>query len=190
MQTNTFLMMGPPGSGKGTQGKLLAESIGAELYSTGKRCREFAANGTYFGNRTKEMIEKGDLMPEWFSIYLFEDKAVRLEPDNKIVFDGSGRKVLEANRFHEVMAWLNRPYKVLYIHVTDESLHARLLDRAGREGRADDDSEALKMRFEKFREHTLPSIEFFRSQGVLLEVSGEDTIENVHQNILKTLELS
>jgi adenylate kinase len=183
-------MMGPPGSGKGTQGKLLADKLGAELYSTGKRCREFAASGTYFGNRTKEMIEKGDLMPEWFSIYLFEDKAVRLEPEDKVVFDGSGRKVLEANRFHEVMAWLNRPYKVLYIHVPDESLHERLLGRASREGRPDDEAAAIKMRFERFREHTVPSIEFFRSQGMLVEVSGEDTIENVHQAILKALQIS
>ncbi len=182
--------MGPPGSGKGTQGKLLAAKIDAELYSTGKRCREFAANNTYFGNRTKEVIESGDLMPEWFSIYLFEDRAVRLEPENKIVFDGSGRKVLEAQRFHEVMQWLNRPYKVLYIHVTDESLQQRLLERQEREKRADDGADAIKIRFEKFQEHTVPAIEFFRSQGVLVEVSGEDTIENVHTNILNTLQIS
>ena len=190
MDTNTFLMMGPPGSGKGTQGKLLADKIGAELYSTGKHCREFAATDTYFGNRTKEVIESGDLMPEWFSIYLFEDKAVQLQPEDKIVFDGSGRKVLEANRFHEVMGWLKRPYKVLYIHVSDESLHERLLSRGALEGRVDDEAQVIKMRFEKFREHTLPAIEFFRSQGVLLEISGEDTIENVHQAVLKALQIS
>lgn len=190
MELNTFLMMGPPGSGKGTQGKLLADKIQAELYSTGKRCREFAANNTYFGNRTKEVIESGDLMPEWFSIYLFEDKAVKLAPQDKIVFDGSGRKLLEAQRFHEVMEWLKRPYKVLYIHVSDESLHARLLEREAREKRADDVAGAIKLRFEKFREHTLPAIEYFRSQGMLVEVSGEDTIENVHQNVLKTLQIS
>ena len=182
--------MGPPGSGKGTQGKLLADKIGAELYSTGKRCREFAANSSYFGNITKEVIEKGDLMPEWFSIYLFEDRLIRLEPQDKIVFDGSGRKVLETHAFHEVLDWLKRPYKVVYIQVSDESLHARLLGRAAHEERADDDTEAIKLRFERFREHTLPSIEFFRSQGVLLEVDGEDTIENVHKNVLKALQLS
>lgn len=182
-------MMGPPGSGKGTQGKLLAEKIGAELYSTGNRLREIAEHGSYFGKRTKEVIDAGDLMPEWVSIYLFEDKLIGLEPDDKIVFDGSGRKILEAQKFDEVHEWLRRPYIVVYIHVGEDELHERLLNRQEKEGRADDDAKAVTLRFQKFHEHTLPSIEFFRSKEKLVEVNGEQPIEDVHQAILKILTL-
>lgn len=186
---HTFLMIGGPGSGKGTQGKLLAQKLGAQLYATGALCREYAAQPTYFGKRTKEVIESGGLMPEWFSMYLFEDELVKLEPEQVVVFDGSGRKVLEAKKFDEVLRWLERPYKVLYIQVSEPVLRERLSARGAAEGRADDVAAAVGERFAQFAEHTLPSVEFFRSVGTLVEVNGEQPIEAVHADILKALNL-
>lgn len=183
-------MMGGPGSGKGTQGKLLAEKLGCPIYSTGVLCREYAAKDTYFGRRVKEVIESGDLMPEWFSIYLFEDRLITLEPNDVMVFDGSGRKVLEAQRFNEVHEWLKRPYKVVYINVSEEELRKRLHLRRTEQGRADDTDKAVEERFLQFKEHTLPSVEFFRSTGNLVEVSGEHPIEEVRQHILTALQLA
>jgi adenylate kinase len=190
MEVNTFLMIGRPASGKGTQAKLLAQKIGAEVYSTGERCREFAAVETYFGKKTKEIIEKGDLMPEWFSIYLFEDKLIELEPESKIIMEGSGRKMLEAKRYHDVMEWLVRPYRVVYLDAPEAELRERIAQRLTTEGRADDAFKALDLRFERFRENTLPAVEFFRSKGVLIEVNAQPPIEEVHQEILKVLGLS
>src|SRR6185312_3735876 len=158
MDVQTFLMMGRPGSGKGTQAKLLADKVGATVYSSGARLREMAKTGTYFGNRTKEVMERGDLMPIWVSQYLFEEALIKLEPQDKIVFEGSARIVDEAMRFHEACVWLDRPYVAIYLDAPEEKLKERLLKRAGIEGRADDNAAALQERFDKFIELTQKSI--------------------------------
>lgn len=180
--------MGRPGAGKGTQARLLAEKIGARVYSSGDRLREMAKSGTFFGNKAKAVMAAGDLMPEWVSIYLFEDALVGLEPQDAIVFEGSGRKELEAREFHKAAVWLERPYRAVYIKATEEALRARLLNR--NEGRADDDAKALDLRFERFAEDTEKSLEYFKNEGVLVEVNGEQSIEAVHADILKALNLA
>src|SRR4051812_16894017 len=94
-EVRTFLMMGRPGSGKGTQAKLLADKVGGQVYSSGNRLREMAKSGSYFGNKTKEVMERGDLMPVWVSQYLFEEALIKLEPADTIIFEGSCRIVEE-----------------------------------------------------------------------------------------------
>lgn len=185
----TFLMMGRPGSGKGTQAKLLAEKVGGKVYSSGERCREISANGTYFGNRTKEVVDKGDLMPEWFSVYLFEEVLITLEPKDAIVFEGAGRKPLEVKTFDEVAAWLGRPYVAVYLNADEDTLRARLLKRHEMQGRADDARAAIENRFARFNQDTLRSLEFFRAKGILHEINAEQSIEAVHADIIKALTL-
>lgn len=185
----TFLMMGAPGSGKGTQAKLLAEKIGARVYSSGSRLREMAATGSYFGKRAKEVMERGDLMPVWVSQYLFEEALIALEPADAIVFEGSGRILDEAMRFHEAAVWLKRPYKAVYLEASEENLKQRLLKRQGIEGRADDAEAALAERFQNFRTLTSQSIEYFKQEGTLTVINGEQSIEAVHADVLKALQL-
>jgi adenylate kinase len=189
METKTFLMMGAPGSGKGTQAKLLAEKIGGRVYSSGNRLREIAATGSYFGKRAQAVMSAGDLMPVWVSEYLFEEALVSLEPTEAIVFEGSGRILEEAMRFHEAAQWLGRPYVALYLDASEASLRQRLSKRQGIEGRADDAQSALDERFENFRELTLKSIEYFKKEGTLVVINGEQTVEAVHEEILKVLKL-
>ncbi len=188
MDVRTFLMIGPPGSGKGTQANLLAERIGAQVYSSGSRFREIAASGSYFGNKAKAVMTSGDLMPEWVSIYLFEDVLVTLEPADKIVFDGSGRKEAEARAFHEVAAWLGRSYVVINLEASDSVLRERLLKRRRIDGRADDETIAIDLRLECFKRDTRKSIEYFRSKGVLLRVNGEQPVDAVHRDIVIALD--
>jgi len=185
----TFLMMGRPGSGKGTQASLLAQKIDATVYSSGGRLREMAQSGSYFGNRTKEVMERGDLMPVWVSQYLFEEAMIKLDPADKIVFEGSARIVEEAIRFHEACVWLNRPYVAIYLDAPEDKLKERLQKRAGLEGRGDDKSGALNERFLKFNELTQKSIDYFKSEGTLVTINGDQAVEQVHADVIKALGL-
>jgi adenylate kinase len=188
-EIKTFLMMGAPGSGKGTQAKLLAEKIGGRVYSSGDRLREMAASGSYFGKRAQAVMSAGDLMPVWTSQYLFEEALLGLEPSDAIVFEGACRIEEEAWRFHEVAQWLERPYVAVYLEASEENLKQRLLKRQGIEGRADDAGEVLDERFEKFRTLTLKSIDYFKKEGTLVVVNGEQPVEAVHAEIRKALVL-
>lgn len=185
----TFLMMGRPGSGKGTQAKMLAEVVGGQVYSSGSRLREMAASGSYFGKRTKEVMDSGDLMPVWVSQYLFEEALIKLEPSDTIIFEGSCRILEEAMRFHEAALWLGRPYVAVYLDAQEDKLRERLLKRAGLEGRADDNASALQERFDKFNELTTKSLEYFKKEGTLVVVNGEQSVEEVHAEVLKALHL-
>ena len=183
-------MMGAPGSGKGTQAKMLAEKVGGRVYSSGARLREMVATGSYFGKRAQVVMSAGDLMPVWVSQYLFEEALIGLEPADAIVFEGSCRILEEAKRFHEAAQWLERPYVAIYLEASEENLKQRLLKRHGIEGRADDAEAALAERFQKFRELTLSSIEYFKKEGTLVTINGEQTVEEVHADIVKALTLS
>ena len=184
----TFLMMGRPGSGKGTQAKLLAEKVGGSVYSSGSRLREMAASGSYFGKRAQAVMNSGDLMPVWVSQYLFEEALLKLEPSQAVVFEGSCRIEEEARRFHEAAVWLERPYVAVYIDAPEEALRERLLKR-GSEGRADDNAAVLQERFDKFTELTTKSLEYFKSEGTLLTVNGNQSVEQVHADIIAALKL-
>jgi adenylate kinase len=186
----TFVMMGRPGAGKGTQSKLLADSIGGFVYSSGTRLREMAASDSYFGKRSKQIMNSGHLMPIWVSQYLFEDALIKLEPTDAIVFEGACRIEEEARRFHEASLWLERPYAVVYIESPEDGLRERLIKRGGLEGRSDDLEHILQERFDKFNELTAKSIAYFKSVGTLVTVNGHQPIEKVHEDIVKALNLN
>jgi adenylate kinase len=188
-QVKTFLMMGRPGSGKGTQAALLAGKVAGRVYSSGSRLREMAKSGSYFGNKTKVVMERGDLMPIWVSQYLFEEALIGLEPADTIIFEGSCRILEEAMRFHEAVVWLERPYIAVYIDAPEAELRERLLKRATVEGRADDNAAALQERFDKFTELTQKSIDYFKSEGTLVTINGSQSVEKVHADILAALKI-
>lgn len=185
---HTFLMMGRPGSGKGTQAKLLADKMGGSVYSSGSRLREMAASGSYFGKRAQAVMSAGDLMPVWVSQYLFEEALLKLEPQDAIVFEGSCRIEEEARRFHEATVWLERPYVAVHIDVPEAVLRERLLKRGL--DRADDNAAVLQERFNKFTELTSKSLEYFKSEGTLLTVNGNQSVEHVYADIVAALKLS
>ncbi len=184
----TIVMMGPPGSGKGTQAKLLATNLGAEIYSSGNRLREMAKGHGFVAAKVKGVIEQGDLLPAWFSSHLFVDVLLGREPDEAVVFEGACRRLEEAQAFDQTAAWLERPYKAIYLHIGDAEVERRLSLRKGVEGRADDASDTVEHRIKEYMEKTAPAVEFFRARGTLLEINGEQAIEVVHQEILKALE--
>ncbi len=182
-------MVGRPGSGKGTQAKLLADKIGAPIFSTGGEFRSLAAGGSYLGNRLKGAMESGELLPHWLASYTFQKVLFGLEPQDKIVFEGACRTAPEAALFEEMAQWLPRPYKAVYLRISEEEAWKRLLVRQQLSGRADDDTAAIRTRFEEYKNKNEAVIDIFRKEGTLVEINGEQPIEGTHHDVLQALNL-
>jgi adenylate kinase len=127
--TKTIVLMGLPGSGKGTQGNILADRVNGIRFSTGDRFRELRAGEGALSKRVSEAYDSGKLFPDWFATYLFEDAVLNLPAEGSIVFDGYPRTRAQAEIFNETMEWLGRPYSVVNL-VVDEEEALRLGEEA------------------------------------------------------------
>lgn len=190
MKYKTIIMIGKPGSGKGAQSALLAKETGFKVFSTGLRLREIAKQNTSIGQKVKGIIESGALMPYWFASFLFQEAILSLSRDQGIIYEGACRKKPEAELFNDVMLWLKRPYKAVYIVVSDEIVTERLSKRSTLENRADDTDKKVKIRLKAYHDEVIHAVEFFREIGNIIEVNGDNTTEEVHKEILKKLELA
>ncbi len=186
---NTFVITGRPGSGKSAQAKLLSKKTGFRFFSPGNRYREIATQENIFGKKIKEIIDGGHLGPYWLSAYLFQEVILNIDDTEGIIFEGIGRKEEEAKMFDEVMGWLDRDYKVLDVSVDEEEITKRLTLRRNTESREDDDPEDIPVRIKEYDAHTLPAINFFKSVGKYTEINGEQSIDEVHQEILQRLSI-
>ena len=188
VKTNTFFMMGRPGSGKGTQANNLAKQLGATIFSSGVRYRQIAAEDTFIGNKIKSIIDAGELTPSWFAAYLFTESILKLPSlESPIVYEGAGRKPEEAERIDDVLGWLERPYVVIHLDVSEEEIRSRLLKRAELERRKDDSEESLNVRLMAYARDTAHSIEFFRGKKKVLEVNGNQPQDQVFAEIIEKI---
>ena len=188
MKTKTILLLGMVGAGKGTQAKLLAEKTGYRTFSSGVYYRELSKQDTAVGRKTADLIDRGILMPEWFHEYVMQDVLFNLSSDEGIILDSVAKKLSEAKVFHRAMEWLGRDYVVLNFNLSEAIAQERLSKRYGEEGRQDDRSGSIPRRFEEYRAHTLPSIEYFRELGKVIDINADQTREAVHAEVLAKLE--
>ena len=177
MDTHTIFFIGKPGSGKGTQAKLLAEVTGWQVITAGEQFRSIATEDTPVGRKTKSVVDAGDLTPHWFASYLYLKAFFSLSEDVSVIFDGFNRRVSEAQVVSESLQWLGLPFTIVDIHVSDESIRHRLSLRKEVEGRADDS--AVDERLKEYHEHTAPVIELFRTAGTLIEIDGEPSPKEI-----------
>jgi adenylate kinase len=181
-----LIILGPQGSGKGTQAKLLAEKFNIKHISTGELLREAAQKPTPKGKIIKSLLTKGTLIP-------FETTLELLEPVLKVatqgfILDGMPRDLRQAEHLDWFLKQVKQSIgKVIYITLSEESTFTRLQKRAGIEGRSDDTEEAIKKRLEIYKKETVPVIDFYKKQGNLVEIDGEPDIETIHQSILSKL---
>jgi len=181
-----IIMMGPPGCGKGTQSKILAEKFGFEHISTGDILREAVKNGTSYGKLAKEYMDRGLLVPDPILVQIIKEK---LDGVNKpVILDGYPRTLPQAEALSKITG---EEYEVvaIWVEVPYHELLNRIRKRAGEEGRSDDASESvIKQRLAEFENKTLPVKKYYEGKGLLRTVNGYQSIENVTRDILNVIE--
>lgn len=175
-----LIFLGPPGSGKGTQARLLAEKKNLPPISLGDILREEVRRETPIGRRAKEAMNAGKLVPDELTIELTEKRISEPDCKNGFIIDGFPRSFAQAEALDKMLAARRLEIdRVIYFQISAERAVPRLLRRAGLEGRADDNEEAIRTRFEVYEKQTRPLIEFYQAKGKLAEINADLSIDQV-----------
>ena len=176
-----ILILGPQGSGKGTQAKRIAASRGIVHVATGDILRGTVADGSELGKRVRPILESGDLVPDDLMIDLIRE---RLEGEDGFILDGFPRTLPQSEALDLMLEEIGKPLDaVILLSVGDDVATGRLQGRAEEEGRADDAPEAIRTRLRLYHELTEPVVERYRRGGTLVAVEGEGTVDEVADDI-------
>lgn len=176
-----ILILGPQGSGKGTQAKAIAARHETPHVATGDILREAVARGTDLGRRVQPILVRGDLVPDELMVDLIRE---RLAGEEGFVLDGFPRTVPQAEALDVMLDGIGKPLDaVILLQVSDEVATSRLQVRMEAEGRADDSPGAIRNRLRLYHELTEPVVERYRAEGTLIVVDGDRTITEVADSI-------
>lgn len=175
-----IILIGIQGAGKSTQGNLLSEKLKTPYLSSGHILRNIAKEKTQEGRYIKETINSGVLVPDDKMTSIIESYLNRKEYEGGYVLDGYPRTVEQAKTFKEKID------KVIYLKVSDKEALWRLSYRNG-EVREDETLLVIRKRIDLFHEFTEPVLEFYRDKGILIEIDGEKSIEDIHKEILEKI---
>jgi len=181
-----LIILGPQGSGKGTQAKLLAEKFGLKHIASGDLLRTEAESGSEKGEIIAKILATGELMP--FETVLEVTEPAFLSSSSGFILDGTPREVSQAEYLDSFLKEhkINID-KVILLDIPKEESLSRLAKRAEIEHRADDTPEAINARLSLYEENTLPVVEYYRRQGKLLVIDGTPDIQTIFQNIVTKL---
>ncbi len=187
MKKPIVFFIGKPGSGKGTQAKLLADITGWPVVGTSGGMRELVAEGGTVGHKIRETMDTGLLMPYWVASYIYLKTLFGIKEDSNVIFDGTSRTPPEAEIVAESLKWFGRPYYLFCLNVPDEEVHKRIGIRKETKVRKDD--EFIGKRLEEYYANTERAIDFYRKTGMLTEIDGHRPIEVVAAEIKNILKL-
>jgi len=183
-----LILLGAPGSGKGTQGALLSARLGIPKIATGDLLRAAVHDGTPLGLQAKRYMEQGQLVPDDVIMGLIEEVVTAPAARDGVIMDGFPRTIPQASAVDALLAARGRRVdRVLLIDVAEEELVRRMLGRAAQEGRSDDTPETIRKRLAVFREQTEPLIAHYRAQGVMTTIPGTGAVEEIAQRIVGSL---
>ena len=183
------LILGPQGSGKGTQAKRVAAEYGIPHVATGDMFREAIAAQTPLGRRVEPILASGALVPDELTIALMRKRLGEDDATTGFVVDGFPRNAAQADAFDALLHELDRPLDVvLVLEVPDAVCLERMLGRAAEEGRADDTPEAIARRLEIYHAETEPLVGYYLAHGNVVGIHGDRAVDEVWMEIADALE--
>lgn len=184
-----LILMGPPGAGKGTQAKVIAERLGIPAVSTGDIFRANVAEGTPLGLEAKRYMDNGDYVPDEVTNGMVRDRLGRADASGGFLLDGYPRTVAQVEELDAMLAAAGTALDAVVVLTVDhEELVQRLLHRAEVEGRADDTEEVIRHRQDVYTSQTAPLIEVYAGRGLLVEVDGMGEIDEVRDRVFAALD--
>lgn len=176
-----IIIIGIQGSGKSTQGKLLGEKLQLPYLSTGHIFRVLSKENTPLGKQIKVLMNAGFLIPDEKTLKIVEEYLTRPEYKDGYVLDGFPRTLVQAQKFNQDIN------KVIFLKISDKEALWRISGRE--EIREDETLMAIRKRIELFNKFTEPVLDYYKQKGLLLEVDGEQPIEDIHKEIVEKLHI-
>jgi adenylate kinase len=184
-----LLIMGPPGAGKGTQAKLIAEHYRIPAISTGDIFRAMKSADTPLAQQVRAIMESGGYVSDEITNEIVKDRLAQSDCQAGFLLDGYPRTLQQVQTLDDNLAEAERPLNAVISLVADtEEVVARLLRRAETEGRSDDNEETIRVRLQVYAEQTEPLLNVYRSRGLLVEVNGLGEIDEVSERVFAALD--
>lgn len=181
-----LLIMGPPGAGKGTQAVFIAKHFGIPHVSTGDLFRSNLAQNTALGQEAKKYMDAGEYVPDSVTNGMVRDRLKESDAKVGFLLDGYPRTVAQVLELDGMLSGKNLDKVIVLTADTDEVVK-RLLNRAKEQGRADDTEEVIRRRLEVYGEQTAPLIDVYAKRGILVEVDGLGSVDEVTGRIMQAI---
>lgn len=183
-----LLIVGPQGSGKGTQGVRIAESYGIPVVSTGDMFRANIKKGTPLGQQVTAILDKGDLVPDELTSEIVRDRLSQEDAADGFLLDGYPRNVAQVAHLEEFLAGRGESLDaVVVLDVPREESMARLGLRASEQGRSDDTDEAIAHRLDIYEHETAPIVEVYGAKGIVDRIDGVGSLDEITERIFAAL---
>lgn len=184
-----IVIFGAPGSGKGTQSKMIVERYGFDYISTGDMLRQAIRQGNELGKTAKEYIDRGQLVPDDLIVRLIADFLDDKRSSKGVIFDGFPRTIKQAEALKTMLNERGTDIHILLdLQVEDDELVARLLERGKISGRSDDNPETIKARLDVYHTQTAPLATYYIGEGKHVAIKGVGQIEDIFERIAEAID--
>lgn len=183
-----IVILGAPGSGKGTQAKFLIKKYGLKHISTGELIRQEIAEGTEIGLKTQDQIAKGELVPDDVIIKLLEKHLEHIKSSNGVLFDGFPRNIVQAYMLEGLLSFLDTKVTcVIKLDVHRDELLRRIVSRGNSSGRIDDNLSVAHTRLAQYENLTYPLVDFYKQFNLLEIINGIGSVDDISGEIEKAV---